>query len=74
MNENLEIWFSSFLENIKLTEIAFFFKSKIRDPKSKIVPERGFRSGTKYKDRFIASLTAGCPVYQSSLLFYLHLT
>jgi len=46
MNENLEIWFSSFLENIKLTEIAFFFKSKIRDPKSKIVPERGFRSGT----------------------------
>ena len=46
MNENLEIWFSSFLENIKFAEIAFFFKSKIRDPKSKIVPEWGFRSGT----------------------------
>jgi hypothetical protein len=35
------------LENTKRTEIAFFFESKIRNPKSKIVPERGFRSGTK---------------------------
>ena len=30
----------------KFSEIAFSFKSKIRDPKSKIVPERSFRSGT----------------------------
>jgi hypothetical protein len=47
MNENLEYGFSILVENIKRAEIAFFFESKTRNPKSKIVPERGLRSGTK---------------------------
>ncbi len=38
--------FQFLLENFKSTEIAFFFESEIRNPKSKIVPERGFHSGT----------------------------
>jgi hypothetical protein len=34
--------------DFQLTEITFLFKSAFRIPQSKIVPERGFRSGTKY--------------------------
>jgi hypothetical protein len=34
MNENLAYGFSILLENVKRTEIAFFFESKIHNPKS----------------------------------------
>ena len=40
--------FPVLLENSKRAGIAFFFEPEIHNLKSKIVSERGFRSGTKW--------------------------